>query len=384
MLLRGAAASLPLPLPFHSPMLAFKLSTATLLFLFGGALLWHPSRRDAARVWLGVLLLVNATLVVGGSGLAGDVLSPQQSPVVFTLFLASFLLSPLVLRQALDRLIVPQRVHVRDVRALWPAAALAGVLMIAHALWPGSLYASVAGWSVALGALQGFALVVFARIAMRLSEASTRYRVLFGVFALHWGFSAASGVAAVAGWVGGAVLETLSIGMLLLVGLAAAALGVRTAASALPAFVEPPTVPEADEALGQRLQSLLEEDRLYLDPDLTLETLATRAGAAERDVSRVLGSVLGGGYHDVVRRLRVGHAQRLLVERPEATVLEVLYASGFNSKSAFHRAFRDHVEATPSAYRREAARSDSPSPAVGQGDGAAGSVPTSAGTSHFP
>lgn len=366
-----------------SDMLAFKLTSATLLLLFGCALLWNVSRRDAARAWLGILLLVNALLVVGGSGVVGAWLSPQRSPYAFTLFIGSFLLSPLLLRLALDRFTGPQPLCAQDLRALWPAPVLVGALSIAYVAWPGSMYAGAAGWWVALGALHGFALIVFAGMAARLPKASTRQRVLFGVFALHWSFSAASGVVAVAGWSGGAMLEGASVGTLLIFGLAAAALGVHTAAESLPSFVEPPTVPDADRTLSRRLRALLEEERLYLDSDLTLETLATRAGADERDVSRVLGSVLGGGYHDVIGRFRVRHAQRLLLEKPEATILEVLYAAGFNSKSAFHRAFREHMGATPSAYRRDAAASARSNEET-RGDGAVDGVPTTSGTSHFP
>lgn len=57
---------------------------------------------------------------------------------------------------------------------------------------------------------------------------------------------------------------------------------------------------------------------------------------------------------DYVVRLRLAHAQRLLVTG-DRTVLDIALASGFGSVSAFYQAFARHFPgATPSRYRRAA------------------------------
>jgi AraC-like DNA-binding protein len=52
----------------------------------------------------------------------------------------------------------------------------------------------------------------------------------------------------------------------------------------------------------------------------------------------------------------VAEAQRLLRDDPELTILGILYQAGFNSKSAFHRAFTDVAGITPSEYRERHTR----------------------------
>ena len=97
--------------------------------------------------------------------------------------------------------------------------------------------------------------------------------------------------------------------------------------------------------------------RLYLDPELSAAALAAHLGASPRELSEVLNVEIGQRFFEFVNGHRVAEAQRRLrdPEHADATILEVLYASGFNSKSAFHRAFREAVGTTPSAYRRQGA-----------------------------
>lgn len=63
---------------------------------------------------------------------------------------------------------------------------------------------------------------------------------------------------------------------------------------------------------------------------------------------------LGAGFFAYVNARRVEETCRQLADpaNDDRTVLDVLYASGFNSKSAFHRAFRKATGEAPSAYRR--------------------------------
>jgi AraC-like DNA-binding protein len=174
---------------------------------------------------------------------------------------------------------------------------------------------------------------------------------MLGLFGVHWALSGSSSVAGLAGLGGGAALETASITALVVFGLFAAGVGVAHLSRRLPEVPQPRSIAPDDFALAERLRDLFDSDHVHLDPDLTLEALAARAGANERDVSRVLSAVLGAGYHDVVRRYRVREAQRLLRDEPDFTVLRILYEAGFNSKSAFHRAFTDVAGMTPSEYR---------------------------------
>ena len=71
----------------------------------------------------------------------------------------------------------------------------------------------------------------------------------------------------------------------------------------------------------------------------------------------------GMGLWEYVQRLRISHAQRLLL-MSDAKILDVAYDSGFASASRFYESFNRLCVQTPKDYRRRygrppaAARSD--------------------------
>lgn len=336
---------------------ALKGCTALVLAVLAGALLWRPRRYEPGRVWLGVVLAVNTVLLVESVALTVGWLSPVATPVLFSLFFASFALSPLGVFVVVRHLAQPRPLSIREGSAFVPAGLLAVGLLVTVGLWeePRGPYAARDVWVVALLALHAIAVASFGFAVPYLRGLPPWGRAVFALFVGHWLLSGASSVAALAGFGGSLLFETASVVVLLVFGLVAAGASLRHLAEQVPRVPHPRPVDPGDAALGDQLRRLLTEERLFLDPNLTLDVLTARVGASERDVSRVLNTVLGGGYHEVVRRYRVREAQRLLRDQPGATVLEVLYEAGFNSKSAFHRAFREQVGMTPSAYRRRQA-----------------------------
>ena len=109
---------------------------------------------------------------------------------------------------------------------------------------------------------------------------------------------------------------------------------------------------EGDEELLERLRAHMAQARPYLDANLTVDQLARQLGVATRDLSRAINESLGKNFFELVSDYRIAEARRRL-ESPEAgtTILEVMYDSGFNSKSVFNTAFKKATGMTPSAYR---------------------------------
>ncbi|MEO0608507.1 MAG: helix-turn-helix domain-containing protein, partial [Pseudomonadota bacterium] len=107
----------------------------------------------------------------------------------------------------------------------------------------------------------------------------------------------------------------------------------------------------------QRLIDYVETERPFLDPELTLATLADRLAMTPRELSELLNGSLGVHFFDFVNSHRIAYAQRLLVEQPHRSVLQVLLESGFNSKSSFNTAFKKQVGLTPSAFRAQSTAS---------------------------
>ncbi|MEM5516950.1 helix-turn-helix domain-containing protein [Henriciella sp. AS95] len=108
------------------------------------------------------------------------------------------------------------------------------------------------------------------------------------------------------------------------------------------------------QADAARLKRHMDTEQPYLDPELTLSGLAEQVALTPRELSELLNQSLGLHFFDFVNMYRVEHAKAELLATPKQSVLTVLYASGFNSKSSFNTAFRKHVGMTPSEYRRTA------------------------------
>lgn len=191
-----------------------------------------------------------------------------------------------------------------------------------------------------------------------------RVASLFGVYAgavvLNGGVWMATG--APIGWLDYLVPFALAV----LVGAVGVGL-LRGPAVLLPALSLPPPEPAPPPAPGgpapdlvrhaDALRALMETERLYLDPDVRLGTLAARLGVSERTLSLVLAEAVGGTFYDVVNGYRVAEAQARLADPALAhqTVLAIGLDAGFSSKASFNRVFKRVTGETPSAYRQRAA-----------------------------
>jgi len=101
-----------------------------------------------------------------------------------------------------------------------------------------------------------------------------------------------------------------------------------------------------------RLIAFMEEQRPYLDPDLSLARLARRTDIAAKELSALINQRHGLHFFDFINQYRIDHAKKMLIEN-DHNITDIIYASGFNAKSSFNTAFRKHTGTTPSAYRRD-------------------------------
>jgi AraC-like DNA-binding protein len=103
-----------------------------------------------------------------------------------------------------------------------------------------------------------------------------------------------------------------------------------------------------------RLLTLMENQRPWAEPDLTLPQLAQRLGIHPNVLSRVINTGCGQNFNDFVNSYRVAEARRMLADPQFAhySLLGVALASGFNSKSTFNRAFKKLTEQVPGELER--------------------------------
>lgn len=113
---------------------------------------------------------------------------------------------------------------------------------------------------------------------------------------------------------------------------------------------------EKAEASLARLEAIMADKRPFLDGELSLEDLARRVDLSAHQLSEVINIYSGKNFAWYVNAYRVDSAMETLLREPDLSVLEVAYASGFNSKSAFNAAFRAQAGMTPTEYRRRCAQ----------------------------
>jgi ligand-binding sensor domain-containing protein/AraC-like DNA-binding protein len=116
-----------------------------------------------------------------------------------------------------------------------------------------------------------------------------------------------------------------------------------------------PIDPKRIEDVIAKLLHLMDEEKLFLDPDLTLNKLSLRLRIHYNHLSRIINERFGLSYNDFVNKYRIQEARKKLTasEEKESTILDIAYSTGFYSKSVFNVAFKKFTGMTPTEYRKK-------------------------------
>lgn len=108
--------------------------------------------------------------------------------------------------------------------------------------------------------------------------------------------------------------------------------------------------PVSDEEQAQfvaRLQHLMEEEQVFLEPNLKLNDLALRVGTCRTYLSNYLNQTLKVSFSDYINEQRIRYAQRLKERETDATISYLSVKSGFNSEQSFVRNYRKFTGQSP-------------------------------------
>ena len=102
----------------------------------------------------------------------------------------------------------------------------------------------------------------------------------------------------------------------------------------------------------KRLQSLMEEDKLFLNPELSLRSLAQYMNLSANHMSQLLNEGFQQNFANYVNTYRLEHFKVKLQDSQSSqlTLLALAYDSGFNSKTVFNSFFKNKLGMTPKAY----------------------------------
>ena len=110
----------------------------------------------------------------------------------------------------------------------------------------------------------------------------------------------------------------------------------------------------AEEKLYAGLLSLMQQEELFKDPDLSRDTLAARLGTNRTYLADAVKSCAGQTLGDFVNHLRLRWAAEALSQESVLSVSAVGEDAGFASRSTFYRLFQQHYGMSPSAFRTAA------------------------------
>jgi AraC-like DNA-binding protein len=103
--------------------------------------------------------------------------------------------------------------------------------------------------------------------------------------------------------------------------------------------------------LIERLQKLFKSEEPYKDPNLKIVDIAEKLGISSHELSRLINQVLGKSFTEFINEYRVEEAKSILQKESFYTIEAIGEQSGFNSKSAFYKAFKAKTRTTPAKYK---------------------------------
>ena len=108
---------------------------------------------------------------------------------------------------------------------------------------------------------------------------------------------------------------------------------------------------EAKMAILSRFEMLIQIDKVFIEPDLTLNSLAEKCMTNRTYLSQILNEKYNMNFNSLINKYRVEEAMRKMADADFNIPLKALYSHlGFNSNSTFYEVFRKHTGTSPSFY----------------------------------
>ena len=126
--------------------------------------------------------------------------------------------------------------------------------------------------------------------------------------------------------------------------------------SAKPASAEPKSDAMELEAQKEKLLACIEGEKPYLDPQLSLSSLAQAIDLHPNQLSLLINDAIGMNFNEFINsyRLEAFKQKALDPANSHLTLLGLAYESGFNSKTVFNAFFKKWEGVTPRAWAKAA------------------------------
>jgi len=116
--------------------------------------------------------------------------------------------------------------------------------------------------------------------------------------------------------------------------------------------------PSSRYSLYLQLQELLTTQKLYLDPEMNMQTLITILGTNKKYLYQAIAGYGEENFRSLINRYRVDESKRIIEHNIKINSMldmsSVYSAAGFNSATSFYRIFKQYTGLTPAEYANEA------------------------------
>lgn len=106
--------------------------------------------------------------------------------------------------------------------------------------------------------------------------------------------------------------------------------------------------------LTEQLSQIIEEEELFKQPDLRVTDIAARLATNRTYISAIIKSLSGENFSNMINGYRIRYAQKLMKDHPDMSVTDIATESGFSSRSAFYRNFKDMIGISPAEWKKSA------------------------------
>ncbi|MEL6557768.1 MAG: AraC family transcriptional regulator [Bacteroidota bacterium] len=108
-------------------------------------------------------------------------------------------------------------------------------------------------------------------------------------------------------------------------------------------------------SLSKKLDDLIENDRLHLQHDISLDFLSEKLNASKHDTSQLINNHYQMKFFDFINFHRIEYAKSVLNQNSSQSIKinDLAISCGFNNKVTFNNAFKKSTGMTATQYRRE-------------------------------
>lgn len=105
--------------------------------------------------------------------------------------------------------------------------------------------------------------------------------------------------------------------------------------------------------LYERIEQIVGEEKLYLNPDLDIRMLAEAVGSSRSQVSACINSITGKAFRQWISEYRLSLFVKMLKDNPDESIDILMMRCGYKEQSTFRRQFKAAYGVTAGEYRKQ-------------------------------